>query len=65
LLSGLLAVGILETLSAPPFGRARMPPAAPILFVLALAGLVLSIVGGVKALVAISVPPQRRRGFYY
>ncbi len=64
LLTGLLSVAILESLSG-PFGRRHVPGSGVILFMLALAGLVISIVGGVKALVAISTPTPRYRRDYY
>jgi LSD1 subclass zinc finger protein len=64
LLSGLIAVAILESLSG-PFSRGRLPGVGPVLFIVGLAGLVLSIVGGVKALVAITSTPPRHRGDFY
>jgi hypothetical protein len=53
LLAGTFGIGIMVTLTN-RFERGRMPFAVPVVFVLALAGLVLSIVAGVKALIAVA-----------
>jgi LSD1 subclass zinc finger protein len=64
ILGGIFAIVCVAMLS-PPSARRDFVPAMPIVAVLSLAGLVLSILAGVKGLIAVSQVPQRRRPRYY
>jgi uncharacterized Zn finger protein (UPF0148 family) len=63
ILAGIFGIGIMITLTD-RYGRERMPFAVPIVFVLALAGLILSMVAGVKALIAVSRDQPRSPDYY-
>jgi hypothetical protein len=63
ILAGIFGIGIMITLTE-RYGRERMPFAVPFVFVLALAGLILSLVAGVKALIAVSRDQPRMPDYY-
>jgi hypothetical protein len=62
-LVGGFAIALLVSLSS-PFRHERVPATVPIIVLVGLAALVISIIAGVRALMAISVAPPRRRDYY-
>jgi hypothetical protein len=61
-LVGILGIGMIVTLGR---RHERLPPAVPVLVLLGLAALVVSVIAGIRALMAISTPSPRRRDDYY